>query len=400
MTFFSVILPEALTIVREFYEAFVIIAFVQLWVIYLGGPEELANAFSISMQEPQHVWITLTYKLKAKYPSLKTPECFHCIPMPFTPGLNFVTGVLTGIVQFSLVTWFACALMVMIVVTTVAMVLSGKWDEAHGVLVMGRLLKIPATLKVLSIGLAMYNMALVYFEIERNKQLQRTFKNLDPENKFLCVKAIIGLTAFQKFIVETVLPYFNVFEELVKESKVSGAAWTEPQIANGIQSFLLCCEILLLALWHLCAYRPDEFDQTDGGKFDSQEVGTVAMLSGIRKQREEAKVQRNIFHQLEKVAYPTDDLLNEAYEAFKVTGSDGSGAEQVSANQVKFMLKTIGIEEERIARILQHVDRDQDGFVTLMEFKQGMLEARDLLGRSGSSGSSRPPQPQLREPLL
>merc|ERR1712232_329451 len=51
--------PVLFTLVRELYEGVVIIAFVQLIVVWLGGPHTIAHAFQCCMQEPQHVWVSI-----------------------------------------------------------------------------------------------------------------------------------------------------------------------------------------------------------------------------------------------------------------------------------------------------------------------------------------------------
>eukprot|EP00928_Gymnodinium_smaydae_P085087 TRINITY_DN683_c5_g1_i1.p1 TRINITY_DN683_c5_g1~~TRINITY_DN683_c5_g1_i1.p1 ORF type:complete len:472 (-),score=105.84 TRINITY_DN683_c5_g1_i1:78-1493(-) len=371
-------IAELITIGREFYESFVIVAFVQLLLLTLGGPVAVAEAFSRVMQEPEHVWITIFKKL-----NMDVHWIFRLLPMPYSPGTSLVAGVLSGILQFSFVTWFACACEAAIWSTTVTLAHLDYCSYEECFANMRLFIKVPNMFKNMSVAWAMYNLFLLFLEIERNDELRDKFESIKPEGKFICVKAIIGLTAFQKVLCENVLPHFHIFDKYHEYSVAHGADWTTEQIGSGVQNFILCVELLIIALWHLWAYPVHDYKEEVGGK-DKWVVGTCAMLREVRDLRIKAGDQLKTMRRLGNNDGGVDDeLVQRAFEAFDV---DNSGT--LTSLEFSYVLKSLGHRSDDIKRFLKTVDKDGNGFITKMEFTKGMMRVNDELPPLVSGGGS------------
>jgi len=105
----------------------------------------------------------------------------------------------------------------------------------------------------------MYNLVFLYFEANMCDELKKRLDQIHPHNKFWSVKMIIFFTFFQKFIIGTVLSGMHIFEPFAGGPE----HWTPQQIVEGIQTFLLCVEMFIFAIWHMLAYPVEEFNRLD-----------------------------------------------------------------------------------------------------------------------------------------
>jgi len=237
--------PFILTAFREFYEAVVLSAFMQLVLTFLGrkrdgtmgGPQAVGDAFCKAMRQPSHGSI---------HPRLAS------VPVLYTPGVGFVSGVLFGILQYAVV-------MVAVLAAEVYIWLQFGADAEQSCV--GKLIcfiKFPFYIKGVSCGWAMYNLTFFYFEAKMCGELKERLEQIHPHNKFFSVKMIIFFTFFQKIIIGTVLSNMHVFDEIAAVS-----TWTPQQVAEGLQTFLLCVEMFIFAIWHMLAYPVDEFNRLD-----------------------------------------------------------------------------------------------------------------------------------------
>jgi len=203
-------------VLREGYEAFVIVSFMQLMLTYLGGPLALARDLAAKRTVTKHL------------PPL-------CCVRPWK-GAQFVRLTLIGTLQYvpasifvmalSLSTWFA-----------------GVYHE----------------------GKVSYNTSWVYCAVVTNcSQMwalyclvlfyQGTKEQLRPINplpKFMCVKLIIFFTWWQGIMINLITYY--------KWVRLSSDPEQEERYESQLQNFIICIEMLILAVCHSYAFPCQEF---------------------------------------------------------------------------------------------------------------------------------------------
>jgi len=144
-------------------------------------------------------------------------------------------------------------------------------------------------------------------------------------------------------------------------------------------------------LWHLKAFKVDEFHACDGEGLDVANVGTRAMSRDIQLIRSEAKSNKALLKEL-KTAEIDEKLTERVFKTFDV---DGDGT--LSRPELRFVLKGAGIhDEEQLNAILNHVDPDGDGTITRVEFRTGMAEAKKLLFPTDDEIAHKLSEPLLR----
>lgn len=228
-------LPELLAVFRELYEAFALVAFLVFILNFLGGAEKIASEFAKQMQRPEH------------------PFFLKVIPTYFSPGLRFVYSMIWGILQF---------VILMVLVTGINIVI---WYFGMAVGMSEEIRKniqlVPKAIKTGSCALAMYNLTIFYFELGRNEALKDNFERINPEMKFLAIKGVIMFTIFQSFGFDAMgkIGWLNG-EHLGMMQGPTGKVATPEEVSFFFQNFLLCCEMLLFAVWHVVAYKCDEFN--------------------------------------------------------------------------------------------------------------------------------------------
>jgi len=238
--------PFLLTAFREFYEAVVLSAFMQLVLTFLGrkrdgtmgGPQAVGDAFCKALRQPSHG--SIHSRLSA-------------VPVLYKPGVGFVSGVLLGILQYAVV-------MVAVLVAEICIWLHFGADLEQ--ICVGKplcIVKVPFYIKGVSCGWAMYNLTFFYFEAQMCGELKERLEQIHPHNKFFSVKMIIFFTFFQKIIIGSVLSGMHVFDRFAGGPE----RWTPQQVAEGMQTFLLCVEMFIFAIWHMLAYPVEEFNRLD-----------------------------------------------------------------------------------------------------------------------------------------
>lgn len=286
--------PYLLTAFREFYEAVVLSAFMQLVLTFLGrredgsmgGPQAVGDAFCAAMRKPSHASI---HVLLAR------------IPVIYSPGASFVSAVLLGILQYAVV-------MVAVLLADISLWL--RWGNQLDGLCTGGLcvVKIPFYAKGVSCGWAMYNLIFFYYEAKMCKELRERLQLIHPHNKFFSVKMIIFFTFFQKILIGTILKdWCHLFDIFVGGPE----NWTAGQVAEGLQSFLLCVEMLIFAVWHVQAYPVDEFNRLDAA---------ASLRAAIAKKSRldlKAAVQEAVDAGLEAESSPADEMATECRAQLK-----------------------------------------------------------------------------------
>lgn len=99
-------------------------------------------------------------------------------------------------------------------------------------------------INLISVTVAMY--ALVLFYVVAQEELKPY--NVVP--KFLSIKFIIMMSFWQAVMVAGLMRV-NVIQDTT--------LWTSENISVGVQSSLICVEMLIVAIWHLTAFKHTEF---------------------------------------------------------------------------------------------------------------------------------------------
>jgi len=233
---------ELLKSLREFYEAFVLSAFMQLILTFLGrregdddvgGPFAVGEAFCKARRQPSHMSVN---KLLGR------------VPVPFGAGISFVAQVLLCILQYAVV-------MVAVLAANIT-IWHFEWEKVPVKVFFFEmpLGNLPFAIKAVSSGLALYSLIFFYFEARQCEELNERLVQIRPEMKFLSVKMILFFTFFQTLVVGNILTKIGVFNSF------ENGKWTAKLIGEAVQSFLLCVEMLVFALWHIQAYPVKEFN--------------------------------------------------------------------------------------------------------------------------------------------
>lgn len=207
---------------RDCYEAIVIYEFYVLLVEYAGGYQRTKDAFQ-------------------KRPAFKLVVPLCCWQVTPRRGLLRWLNRLT--LQYVLIRPF------MAVIATLS--------QALGTYCPGDLTAFQAgypwitVINLISVTVAMY--ALVLFYVVAQDELKPY--NVVP--KFLSIKFIIMMSFWQSVIVAG-LVRVNVIHNTTK--------WTSDNISTGVQSSLICVEMLIVAIWHLTAFSPEEFSSAGPDK--------------------------------------------------------------------------------------------------------------------------------------
>lgn len=296
--------PELFTLFRELYESFALFAFVEFVLAWLGGFDRVVKAFMLMNQKPQHVWVSCFPNGVAKIQRKWCREAVEadCLVRPFGQGGHLIRGILFGMLQYTLVSvvisvvlitlWTYLFYGVTIYDFTVEECMKGLQGHPHdlklatnSVLCHRTRVGIPhwtfesegtqyvgaadlykawesklVFVKGASLGYALYCTFLMLKETERNIHLEAKFDEIKPEWKFWGIKALIGLTMFQKMLCEKVLPNRFVttylFDILPKE--LGRESFTPDQVGIAIQNLALCFELLFAAFAHLWVFPVTE----------------------------------------------------------------------------------------------------------------------------------------------
>jgi hypothetical protein len=203
-------------VLREGYEAFVILSFMQLMLTYLGGPVALARDLSSKGKLTKHL------------PPL-------CCVRPWV-GARFIRLTLIGTLQYvpasllvmtvSLITWF-----------------TGQYKE--GEVSYDTSWVYCAVITNCSQMWALYCLVLFY------QGTKEDLRPINPLPKFLCVKLIIFFTWWQGIVITTATHY--------KWVKLSSDPGVEERAESQLQNFIICIEMLFLAVCHSYAFPSEEF---------------------------------------------------------------------------------------------------------------------------------------------
>lgn len=217
---FSIIYPqmtEYLSMVRDFYEAFVIYSFTMLLINYVGGERRL----SINLELRDHIrhpW-PLNYFLRS-----------------FKPGVLFLRLVKIGVLQF--VMFRPLLSFLSILFTSLGCYVDDSFSAKNSYLYI-------FILSNISFTLALYGLILFYVATE---ELLEPFK---PLPKFLCIKGVIFFSYWQGVIL-------SVFENFGLIADNNGMEAKE--VCWMYQHVLVCIEMLIASFAHMYAFSYKEYE--------------------------------------------------------------------------------------------------------------------------------------------
>jgi len=217
MAMFFVEYAVLFQVLREGYEAFVIVSFMQLMLTYLGGPLSLARDLAARRQVTKHL------------PPL-------CCVKPWK-GAKFVRLTLIGTLQY-----VPCSLFVMAL--SISTWFAGAYHEGNVALNDSYIYSV--VIMNFSQMWALYCLVLFY------QGTKEDLKPINPLPKFLCIKFIIFFTWFQGIVISIMTHY--------KWVKLSSNPDQEDKYESQLQNFIICLEMLILAVCHSYAFPSTEFN--------------------------------------------------------------------------------------------------------------------------------------------
>ena len=217
--------------IRDFYEAFVVSAFVYLLIELLGGEEELAQTLrSKDAHYGQH------------------SACFSWFFRSWRMGEEFMLECKWGVLQY----------VVMKTLTTTAIMIlepmglygEGSFDFDKAYIYLTILLNA-------SVTWALYCLVLFFHAV--NHELKEP-KDWHPLGKFLCIKGVIFFTFWQGMVI-SILVALGIITEV--------GTWDADHVASALQNYLICFEMLGFAIAHRFTFsykdcrRPNHISSSD-----------------------------------------------------------------------------------------------------------------------------------------
>lgn len=210
-----------LALIRDTYEAYVIYQFYHLLMEYLGGEDQL-----LAMWANQHKG--------------SEPEMEHLFPM------NFCLKPLK-LNRQTLRIWLFCLVQYMILnplltVITLPLYFAGCYHE--GAFVPHDSYPYLAGVRFWSVTFAFTS--LVYFFFATKQFLE----NHQPMPKFAAIKTVVFLSFWQSVLLAG-LNHFGIIPH--------SDLWTSDEVATGLQNFIVCVEMYLVALAHRFIFSDDAY---------------------------------------------------------------------------------------------------------------------------------------------
>ena len=242
--FLSLVFKESslyLDTLRDFYECFVIHAFVCFLIAWCGSEDQLAS------------------KLRQKPPS-KGAHLWpmNCCLRRWRLGRDFLWRCKWGTLQY-IVIKTSCAL------AAVLLQFLGVYGEGevfsltHGYFYI-------SFISATSQTYAIYCLALFYHAMSEDLVPMR------PIPKFLSVKAVVFATWAQSVTVAAAVQ-LGVFQPFIT------AHYSEEDIAKGIQNFIICIEMFVAALIHRSVFSYREFSADDGsGEYSYESLARLGVV--------------------------------------------------------------------------------------------------------------------------
>jgi len=172
-------------------------------------------------------------------------------------------------------------------------------------------------INLISVTVAMY--ALVLFYVVAKEELKPY--NVVP--KFLSVKFIIMMSFWQSVAVAGLVKV-NVIHNTTR--------WTSDNISTGVQSSLICVEMLIVAIWHLTAFNHVEFA--------AQGPSKTPLWPAIRECFNLVDMMKDIYHSFFSIGLRAirkdDPALVNNIELGKSTDADLTSSTASTSSQAPF----------------------------------------------------------------
>jgi len=167
---------------------------------------------------------TLEDVLEAKEP-ISHPFPLGCLPR-IKPGQGFLLWCYRFILQYVFVKPMVSVSAVILEFTNLYG--DGDWDPKQGYLYL-------TMIENTSVAIAMYYLVLFYMVTKED------LKPFDPMGKFICIKAVIFFSFWQGVVISG-LTYFKLI--------TPEGSWTVDDVGSGLQDFLICLEMFIIAIVH------------------------------------------------------------------------------------------------------------------------------------------------------
>jgi hypothetical protein len=326
------LVSELLSVTCNFYQAVVILAFMQLLFLALNGPDQMAVQFASSMQKPQ----------------LSILKCF---PTRVIPGVDYMCILLRGIFQFSLVA-----------LLTTAVVFCSRSTP---------LTIVAACFKVASGVCADRCLKLLCLQVDQTAAIKFV------QEKFLCVRWMILLAGFQELAC-ILCKELHLLDGLLQGSSAHDGSGAER--AEAFSGLLLCCEMLAFAIAHTHAFPANEDESkrklslswTESGialrfqpNTEQHELKLATMISEIWSLSRQASQQRAMVKRLYSSSAFTDEDLQTCFRLFDV---DKNGV--LTRAEFAYICECACLPQRR--KLSDSDDDQDDDKVTFEEFRQAL----------------------------
>ncbi|TKX20424.1 hypothetical protein C1H76_7234 [Elsinoe australis] len=198
---------------RDVYEAFVLYAFFQLLINFLGGERSLIIMMH-GRAPVSHIW-----------------PMNHCLAKVDISDPHTFLAIKRGILQY---TWIKPLL----AISTIVMKATGTYQEGYIGLTSGYFWS--GLIYNVSITVSLYALALFWVCMSHDLQPFR------PMPKFLCIKGIIFASYWQGFLL-SIFVWLGAIPDINKQ-------YTADNLAAAIQDALICFEMPIFAFWHWYAF--------------------------------------------------------------------------------------------------------------------------------------------------
>lgn len=356
---------------REFYEALVLISFMQFTIEYFEGVDKLAVILS-----SEHVTLgkIVPHGAHGFLQKIGIDE-WRPFPIPRAPGSDFLAKCLKGIIQYSY--W-----MVTVIAATGLIFMWGHSLKHYPLLA-----KLLNGAKLASSMWALFNLLVLYEYLCESKACKSKMDRIKPLSKFMCIKLIIIFSLYQ----EKIMAYLSVHEMLAplhgcgmvdSIRHVHGEGMTcdwrytadQERIGNSWVNFLVCFEMILFAQWHRYAYKYDEHLCTPE-EDDDFGTGVVKMYTDIRKLSNRVSAQKRAVRMLKGANFSEEDNkkqeadLQAAFDTFDRFHDKKDNCKKVTLIQLEYWLISCGIFEKKDAMtFLAGADKDSDKSLSFREF--------------------------------
>eukprot|EP00026_Physarum_polycephalum_P011252 Phypoly_transcript_11459.p1 GENE.Phypoly_transcript_11459~~Phypoly_transcript_11459.p1 ORF type:complete len:316 (+),score=47.81 Phypoly_transcript_11459:125-1072(+) len=203
-------------LLRDCYEAFIIYSFVWMISAYVGGDAKLLDI--LHKHPPMHHM----FPLNLLYP-------------PFKLDKWFLRKSRQYVLQYVIIK--PCMTLLAIVLDE-----NGLLDEAEYRLDRGYIYI--TIINSISVTIAMQGLLYMYHALAHD------LEHIRPLMKLLCIKGVLFLSFWQGVIV-SILAKVHIIH--------STASYTVEEVETGLQDFLMCFEVVIVAIAHDIAYSEKEF---------------------------------------------------------------------------------------------------------------------------------------------